>query len=142
MPWQPSGQGVGHPIITLQSQSPLICFFFNFFYMSQILQQPSCNSKAKWTVLTVSYFHRGGISVYSPSEGLMPGQSFQDEIADKIKRGCRKTIVIMSPDYIESPWCAYEARLAHHKSPGWYKLCLYLLVLCAYCCYAPPLGGA
>lgn len=48
----------------------------------------------------------------------MPGQSFQDEIADKIKRGCRKTVIIMSPDYIESPWCTYEARLAHHKNPG------------------------
>ncbi len=49
----------------------------------------------------------------------MPGQAFQDEIADKIKRGCRKTIVIMSPSYTDSPWCTYEARLAHHKSPGW-----------------------
>ena len=48
----------------------------------------------------------------------MPGQSFQDEIADKIKRGCRKTVIIMSPDYIDSSWCNYEARLAHHKNPG------------------------
>ena len=64
------------------------------------------------------YFDRAGITCYIPSEGLMPGQSFQDEIADKIKRGCRKTIIIMSPEYIDSPWCTYEARLAHHKNPG------------------------
>lgn len=49
---------------------------------------------------------------------MMPGQSFQDEIADKIKRGCRKTIIILSPDYNQSSWCNYEARLAHHKNPG------------------------
>ncbi len=73
---------------------------------------------------------RAGVSCYIPSEGIMPGQSFQDEIADKIKRGCRKTIIIMSPDYIDSPWCTYEARLAHHKNPGGniiIKLCCYHL---------------
>lgn len=53
-----------------------------------------------------------------PSEGLMAGQSFQDEIADKIKRCCKKTIIILSPDYIDCSWCNYEARLAHLKNPG------------------------
>lgn len=61
---------------------------------------------------------RAGISVYIASEGLMPGQSFIDEVADKIKRGCRKTIIILSPDYNQCSWCNYEARLAHHKNPG------------------------
>ena len=48
----------------------------------------------------------------------MAGQSFQDEIADKIKRGCRKTIIILSPNYNNCAWCNYEARLAHYKNPG------------------------
>lgn len=48
----------------------------------------------------------------------MPGQSFIDEIANKIKRGCQKTIVILSPDYNQCAWCNFEARLAHHKNPG------------------------
>lgn len=61
--------------------------------------------------------NRAGISVYIASEGLMPGQSFIDEVADKIKRGCRKTIIILSPDYNQCSWCNYEARLAHHKNP-------------------------
>ena len=48
----------------------------------------------------------------------MPGQVFHEEIADMIKKGCRKTIIILSPDYIRSPWCNYEANLAFMKSPG------------------------
>ena len=48
----------------------------------------------------------------------MPGYVFSDQIADMIKSGCRKTIIILSPDYIESEWCSYEARLALHQSPG------------------------
>ena len=48
----------------------------------------------------------------------MPGYVFSDQIADMIKSGCRKTIIILSPNYIESEWCSYEARLALHQSPG------------------------
>ena len=66
----------------------------------------------------------------------MPGQSFQDEIANKIKKGCRKTIIIMSPDYIDSPWCTYEARLAHHKNPGGkYKILVNYAVYIRWYCY-------
>jgi hypothetical protein len=69
-------------------------------------------------------YHRAGLRVYIPSEGLIAGQSFQDEIADKIRRGCNKTIIILSPDYNDCSWCNYEARLAHHKSPDprWHHL--------------------
>ena len=52
------------------------------------------------------------------SSELMPGYVFSDQIADMIKSGCRKTIIILSPNYIESEWCSYEARLALHQSPG------------------------
>ncbi len=48
----------------------------------------------------------------------MPGKVFHEEIADMIKRGCRKTVVVLSPDYVESPWCKYEANLAIMASPG------------------------
>ena len=35
-----------------------------------------------------------------------------------IKEGCIRTIVILSPDYLSSPWCGYEANLAFTNSPG------------------------
>ena len=52
------------------------------------------------------------------SPDLMPGKVFSEQIADMIKSGCRKTIVLLSPDYLESEWCSYEARMALHESPG------------------------
>lgn len=57
------------------------------------------------------------LRVFVPLDELMPGYVFSDQIADMIKSGCRKTIIILSPDYIESEWCSYEARLALHQSP-------------------------
>lgn len=48
----------------------------------------------------------------------MSGKAFHEEIADMIKDGCRKTIIILSPDYLKSPWCKYEANVAFMKSPG------------------------
>ena len=33
-----------------------------------------------------------GVRVYIPSEAMMPGNAFCEEIADKTNRGCRKTI--------------------------------------------------
>ena len=83
-----------------------------------IVKKCNYNYVISITIIIITSIPRANISVYIPSEGLMPGQSFQDEIADKIKRGCRKTVIIMSPDYIDSSWCNYEARLAHHKNPG------------------------
>ena len=61
---------------------------------------------------------RAGVRVYFPSEAMMPGKAFCEEIADKIKRGCRKTLIILSPDYLKTPWCRYEACLALDKNPG------------------------
>jgi hypothetical protein len=55
--------------------------------------------------------------VFVPSDDLMPGKVFSEQIADMIKTGCRKTIVLLSPDYLESEWCSYEARMALHESP-------------------------
>ena len=63
-----------------------------------------------------------GISVYFPSDAMMPGKVFSDEIADMIKKGCKKTVLLLTPDYIRSPWCNYEARLALHKNPGYYNI--------------------
>ncbi|CAI8054727.1 Myeloid differentiation primary response protein MyD88 [Geodia barretti] len=48
---------------------------------------------------------------------IMPGKVFSEQIADMIKSGCRKTIILLSPDYLESEWCSYEARMALHESP-------------------------
>ena len=48
----------------------------------------------------------------------MPGKVFSEQIADMIKSGCRKTIVLLSEDYLKSEWCSYEARMALHESPG------------------------
>jgi hypothetical protein len=50
--------------------------------------------------------------------GLIPGEVLHEKVADMIKQGCRKTVVILSPDYIKSPWCKYEANLAMTESPG------------------------
>ena len=55
----------------------------------------------------------------SLSPDLMPGKVFSEQIADMIKSGCRKTIILLSPDYLESEWCSYEARMALHESPGY-----------------------
>ena len=43
---------------------------------------------------------RAGVRVYVPSEAMMPGKAFCEEIADTIKRGCKKTLIILSPDYL------------------------------------------
>ena len=48
----------------------------------------------------------------------MPGKVFHEQIADMIKKGCRKTVIILSPDYLRSPWCGYEANQALVASPG------------------------
>ena len=60
--------------------------------------------------------------IFLPSLDLMPGKVFSEQIADMIKSGCRKTIVLLSPKYLESEWCSYEARMALHESPGAYTL--------------------
>ena len=52
------------------------------------------------------------------SADLMPGKVFHREIADMITSGCRKTIIILSPDYVQSSWCNYEANLVINRSPG------------------------
>ena len=52
------------------------------------------------------------------SADLMPGKVFHHEIADMITKGCRKTIIILSPDYVQSSWCNYEANLVINRSPG------------------------
>ena len=57
----------------------------------------------------------------SLSPDLMPGKVFSEQIADMIKSGCRKTIILLSPDYLESEWCSYEARMALHESPGYFQ---------------------
>ena len=49
---------------------------------------------------------------------VMPGKVFHKEIADIIKEGSRKTVIILSPDYLSSEWCVYETNLAVHKSPS------------------------
>lgn len=43
---------------------------------------------------------------------------YSEQIAEMIKKECRKTVVILSPHYIESSWCRYEAHHALHASPG------------------------
>ena len=63
-------------------------------------------------------FHWCMINYYVPFEGLMAGKVFHVEIADMIKQGCRKTVVILSPNYLKSPWCNYEANIAMVASPG------------------------
>jgi hypothetical protein len=56
--------------------------------------------------------------VFVPSDDLMPGKVFSEQIADMIKSSCRKTIVLLSPNYLKSEWCSYEARMALHESPA------------------------
>ena len=48
---------------------------------------------------------------------------YSEQIAEMIKKECRKTVVILSPHYIESSWCRYEAHHALHASPS--KLTFY-----------------
>ena len=55
---------------------------------------------------------------FSLSTDLMSDKVFHREIADMITSGCRKTIVILSPDYVQSSWCNYEANLVINRSPG------------------------
>nr|CAI68016.1 Toll-like receptor adapter protein [Suberites domuncula] len=58
-----------------------------------------------------------GVRVFVPSAGLMSDRAFHQEIADIIKQGCTRTVVILSPDYLSSSWCGYEANLAFTNSP-------------------------
>ncbi len=51
---------------------------------------------------------------------VMPGKVFHQEIANMIRKECRKTVIILSPDFINSKWCSYEADLAMVDSPGIY----------------------
>eukprot|EP00731_Ephydatia_muelleri_P032867 Em0024g411a len=55
--------------------------------------------------------------VFIPSEDVMPGEVFSEQVADMIKQGCRKTVIILSPAYLRSPWCSFESHLALHHSP-------------------------
>ncbi len=50
----------------------------------------------------------------------MPGKVLHREIANMIRKECRKTVIILSPDYVNSEWCSYEADLAMVDSPGMY----------------------
>lgn len=63
------------------------------------------------------------LKVFVPSD-VMPGKVFHKEIADIIKEGSRKTVIILSPDYLSSEWCVYETNLAVHKSPSAKAHCL------------------
>lgn len=49
---------------------------------------------------------------------MLPGRVYSEEIADIITDGCRKVVVILSPDYIESEWCSFAVKMAVHVSPG------------------------
>ncbi len=51
---------------------------------------------------------------------VMPGKVLHREIANMIRKECRKTVIILSPDYVNSEWCSYEADLAMVDSPGMY----------------------
>ena len=53
-------------------------------------------------------------------ENVMPGEVFSEQVADMIKQGCRKTVIILSPAYLRSPWCSFESHL-----PGM-GVCLWL----------------
>ncbi|KAL5510668.1 hypothetical protein EMCRGX_G006254 [Ephydatia muelleri] len=57
------------------------------------------------------------LKVFIPSEDVMPGEVFSEQVADMIKQGCRKTVIILSPAYLRSPWCSFESHLALHHSP-------------------------
>ena len=49
---------------------------------------------------------------------MLPGRVYSEEIADVITDGCRKVVVILSPDYIQSEWCSFAIKMAVHVSPG------------------------
>ncbi len=50
--------------------------------------------------------------------GLASDRAFHEEISDMIKEGCIRTVIILSPDYVSSPWCGFEANLAFIRAPG------------------------
>ncbi|XP_064397730.1 myeloid differentiation primary response protein MyD88-like [Halichondria panicea] len=58
-----------------------------------------------------------GVKVFVPSSGMASDRAFHEEISDMIKEGCIRTVIILSPDYISSPWCGFEANLAFIRSP-------------------------
>ena len=57
----------------------------------------------------------------------MAGKVVSEEIADMIKKRCRKTVVILSPHYVTSSWCRYEATQALDASPS--KLLALIMVM-------------
>ena len=61
--------------------------------------------------------HKGFLYPLLPSD-VLPGRVYSEEIADIITDGCRKVVVILSPDYIESEWCSFAVKMAVHVSPG------------------------
>jgi len=59
----------------------------------------------------------------------MAGKVVSEEIADMIKKRCRKTVVILSPHYLKSSWCRYEATQALHASPSKLPALVTIMVL-------------
>lgn len=55
---------------------------------------------------------------------VIAGKIFHQEIADIIMERCRKIVIILSPYYLKSEWCLYEANHALYKSPSAKKHCL------------------
>lgn len=64
------------------------------------------------------FHHSNCYCEIDPSPGLLSDRAFHEEIADMIKKECLRTVVILSPDYLISTWCGYEANLSFTNSPG------------------------
>lgn len=59
-----------------------------------------------------------GLKLCITHRDLMPGASKYVIMAKLIEERCRKMIIVLSPDYINSKECVFQTRFAHALSPG------------------------
>ena len=58
------------------------------------------------------------VPVCVPAEDMHNEPLVEGVVAEMISKKCRKTILILSPEYFDSEWGRYEATLSVHSQPG------------------------
>ena len=58
------------------------------------------------------------VPVVVPAEDMHSEPLVKGIVAEMITKKCRKTILILSPEYFDSEWGRYEATLSVHSQPG------------------------
>ena len=69
------------------------------------------------------------IPVVVSAEDMHSEAIYEGVVAEMINKKCSKTILILSPEYLDSEWGRYEATLSVHTQPGILMEVLYFKLL-------------